>query len=100
MSKKTIAEMVAARFQDDGSVFEDANGSRIEDVAERAGGLKRTPKKDTVKFVFADASAIVIAYQDGIDDAWDFALDPLDDDCDCMVSEGPDHLLSCHERRI
>jgi hypothetical protein len=80
----TIAERVAARFHDDGMVWKDDSGHRLEDVLRAEGGSAeyrdgRGIAGGAERWTLPDGSIITIA-----GDAWDFGYP----DCFCWASHG------------
>lgn len=86
----TIAETVAAEFGNDGRVWKNEAGEKLEAVC-KARGAKRnhSDARDATRWEFADGSVIVTA-----GDGWDLALSPGDDDCFCWQGAG-EHFNRC-----
>ena len=80
---QTIAQKIAAQFNDDGSCFENSDGQRLEDVcASHANPWDKEYEK--TRFTFDDGSILTIA-----GDGWDFGFS-----C-CYGWEGGGHQSGC-----
>jgi hypothetical protein len=84
MNAKTTAQKIAAMFNDDGQVFDNADGESFVDVCENEkdrwfdscrGEKDQDWQRCMTKYIFADQSVLVMT-----DDCWDYGFL----DCWCM----------------
>ncbi len=73
----TTAQEIASIFDNDGQVFESAEGVKFSDIVPHEAA--RTVGESPEKYIFRDGSSL-IEYAN----CWDFALLPDNDDCFCM----------------
>jgi len=87
----TLAEQVAARFGGDGRCLDSAGC----DLADVAGKLSPFPDREQgeTRWVFSDASRIVLAHQGGV-----FDIGPADAGEDCWCWAGSGHSEGCTSR--
>lgn len=78
---RTAAQVISARFGDDGQRWTDAEGVHIEDVCAAEGDRVRNDERDCTRYVFGDGSAITIA-----GGGWDLGYA----ECSCWQGEGHD----------
>lgn len=80
---QTQADQIAARYQDDGQVFRDAEGIELTEALRKAGASvdRRDGSGDVVRYTLPDRSVITVA-----GDAWDLGYA----DCYCWQGAGHD----------
>ncbi len=88
----TIAEKIAAQFENDGQVLKSQAGDRIRDICrDKAHGIWKNPDSDSIRYEFADESAIVLA-----GDAWDIGIPGQEFYCTCWPeAQRATHASSC-----